>query len=376
MKRSKDRILTTHAGALEQPEALRSRTEGWPRQLEMAVAEVVRKQVECGLDVVNDGELGKQNFYRYVADRISGLEMRQPGPSQGPPWAAVARDAGHFRAYYDRRGSTLFGRGAEIHSEVLCCTGPLEYTGRPELEAEILNLRAALGGLRCEEAFLPAPGPSTLSRTIRNEHYTRDEDFVFALADTMREEYRTIVEAGFLLQIDDPHLAMAWQSLPDVTVREYQALTEVQVEALNHALRGIPAERVRLHTCWGSWVGPHTGDIPLRDIIGLLLKVNAAGLSLEASNPRHEHEWQVFEEVKLPDGKVLIPGVLCHVTDFVEAPELVAQRLVRYARLVGRENVIAGTDCGLRRVGHPDIAWAKFRAMVEGARLASAQLWA
>jgi 5-methyltetrahydropteroyltriglutamate--homocysteine methyltransferase len=378
VKRSSGRILTTHAGALEQPEWLRKALAASSRppqaELRQAVRDVVNQQLECGLDVVNDGEYGKQNFYRYVAARVSGLEMRPPLPDE-PPWASVQRDANAFPAYYERRGNTLFGRGAGIHADRLTCTGPLRYVGQAELRGEIDNLRGALQGRRYEDAFLPAPGPSTLSQTIDNQHYASAEDFLFALAGVMHQEYLAITSAGFLLQIDDPHLAMAWQALPDMDVRAYREYTELRVEAINQALAGIPAESVRLHTCWGSWVGPHSRDIGLEHIIDLLLKINAVGLSIEASNPRHEHEWEVFERVKLPDGKLLIPGVLCHVTDFVEHPRLVAQRLVRYASLVGRENVMAGTDCGLRRVGHPDIAWAKFRAMVEGAQLASRQLW-
>jgi len=385
VKRSLDRILTTHAGALEQPEWLRQalaasgdRPHNDPTfrsELRQAVAEIVRKQADCGIDIVNDGEFGKENFHRYVARRIAGYEWRPIEGETEPPWASVLRDANDFRPYYEKRGNTLFGRGAGLHTERLTCVAPLSYTGRAELQIELDNFRSALEGVQYEEAFLPAPGPSTLSQVTVNAHYQREEDFLFALAEAIRPEYQAIVEAGFCLQVDDPHLAMAWQELTDMSVAQYQAYTEVRVEAINRALRGIPPDRVRLHTCWGSWVGPHTGDIALEDIIHILYKVNADGLSTEAANPRHEHEWEVFERAPLPDGKILIPGVLSHFTDFVEHPKLVAQRLVRYARIAGRENVVAGTDCGLRRVGHPDIAWAKFRAMAEGARLASQELW-
>jgi 5-methyltetrahydropteroyltriglutamate--homocysteine methyltransferase len=287
----------------------------------------------------------------------------------------VYRDSSAYRQYYDRRGDTLFGRGTNARRTRLTCTGPLKYTGQAALQLEIDNLRQALQGKEYGEAFLPAAGPGILSTSTFNEHYSDAEAFTWAIADAMHEEYRAIVDAGFLLQVDDPHLLMAWQQHPDLSVRDYQRYTEVRIEAINHALRGIDPERVRLHTCWGSWLGPHTGDIPLRDIVEVLLKLNANGLSIEASNPRHEHEWRVWEEVKLPPDKVLMPGVVGHFSDFVEHPELIADRLVRYAKLVGRERVVAGTDCGLRRVGHPEIAWAKFRAMAEGAQIATKQLW-
>jgi 5-methyltetrahydropteroyltriglutamate--homocysteine methyltransferase len=384
--RSTDRIVTSHAGALEQPEALRpaikARDERQPydeaafdAQLRLAVAEVVKRQVEAGLDSINDGEFGKQNFTSYVGTRISGYEPKATDPaSEPPPGASVRRDADDFRSYYQQRGP-LFGRGTDLSRTRLTCTAPLRYVGQSALQREIEIFKEALRGLSYREAFLPAAGPGILSNSTRNEHYADDEAFVWAIADAMREEYGAIAEAGLLLQVDDPHLLMAWQNHSEMTVSDYRKYTEVRVEALNHALEGIPAESVRLHTCWGSWLGPHTGDIPLRDIVDVLLKINANGLSIEASNPRHEHEWEVWDDVKLPDGKVLMPGVVGHFTDFVEHPDLIAARLVRYARLVGRENVVAGTDCGLRRVSHPEIAWAKFRAMAEGARLATKQLW-
>ena len=227
-----------------------------------------------------------------------------------------------------------------------------------------------------EETFLPSVAPGTIEHWLRNEYYSSDEEYLFALADAVREEYKAIVDAGFLLQIDDPDLGDAWQIHSDMTVPEYRKFAELRIEALNHALRDIPPERVRLHVCWGSYHGPHLFDIPLRDIIDLILKVRAEGYSIEASNPRHDHEWRMWEDVKLPEGKVLIPGVVGHSSDFIEHPELVAERLIKYARLVGRENVIAGTDCGLgTRVGHPKITWAKFQAMAEGAQLATKELW-
>ncbi len=382
---STDRIRTSHAGALEQPEILRpgikARDEGQPydepafnARLGQAVADVVRQQIECGLDSVNDGEFGKQNFTSYVGTRIAGYEPKLTDPTEPTAGASVHRDRGEFGSYYERRGP-LFGRGTDLNRTRLTCTGPLEYVGYAQLQSEIESLREALDGLSYEEAFLPAAGPGILTSSTRNEYYPDSEKFLFGIADAMHEEYKAIVHAGFVLQVDDPYLLMAWQNLPEMSVRDYRKHTEERVAAINHGLRGIPSDRVRLHTCWGSWLGPHTGDIPLSDIAEVLLRVNADTLSIEASNPRHEHEWQVWEQVKLPEGKVLMPGVVGHFTDFVEHPELIAARLVRYARVVGRENVVAGTDCGLRRVGHPEIAWAKFRAMAEGARLATQQLW-
>jgi len=382
--RSIGRIRTSHAGALEQPvrlrPAIKARDEGNPfdqnaldTDLREAVAEVVAQQVACGLDSVNDGEFGKQNFTSYVGARISGYEPKVEAP--GEATVTVHRDVEAFRPYYDRRGDSLFGRGTNAARTRLNCTSPLRYVGHAAIQKEIETFRDALKGQTYEEAFLPAAGPGILTTSTLNAHYATTEEFLWAIAEAMRDEYRAIVDAGFLLQVDDPHLLMAWQQLPEMTVGEYQKYTHTCVDAINHALRGIPPESVRLHTCWGSWLGPHTGDIPLRDIAETLLKLNVGCLSIEASNPRHEHEWEVWEDLKLPDGMVLMPGVAGHFSDFVEHPDLIAARLVRYARAVGRENVVAGTDCGLRRVGHPDIAWAKFRAMAEGARLASKELW-
>ena len=281
----------------------------------------------------------------------------------------MRRDTTEFSGYYNRRGNTLFGRGTNSQRTRITCTGPLRYTGEQAIQREIEIFSQALNGLSHKEAFLPAAGPGILSSTTMNEYYRNEEEFLWAIAEAMRNEYQAIVDAGFLLQIDDPHLLMGWQQEADMTVRDYQRYTAVRVEAINHALKGISPDRVRLHTCWGSWLGPHTTDIPL----GTSSRSSCRSMSVcslsEASNPRHEHEWRVWEEVKLPDGKMLMPGVVGHFGDFVEHPELIADRLVRYAKLVGRENVIAGTDCGLRRVGHPEIAWAKFRAMAEGAGL-------
>ena len=256
------------------------------------------------------------------------------------------------------------------------CNGPLRYVGHASLKAEIEDFNAGLQGQKYEEAFLPAIAPGTIEHWMKNDYYPNDEAYLVAIADAMHEEYKAIVDAGFLLQIDDPDLPDGWQFMSQMTVAEYRKYAELRVDALNHGLRDIPPDRVRFHTCWGSYHGPHKYDIPLRDIVDIILKVKANTYSVEASNPRHEHEWRVWEDVKFPAGKVLVPGVVGHATDIVEHPEVIAERIMRYAKIIGRENVMAGTDCGLGpRVGDPQIAWAKFEAMAEGARIATKQLW-
>jgi 5-methyltetrahydropteroyltriglutamate--homocysteine methyltransferase len=378
---STDRILTTHAGALPRPPDVRDMVfakandepyddGAFDERLRSAVAEVVRRQVECGIDCVNDGELSKTNFTDYVRWRIGGLEARSSAIPRR--LSITARDEKRFADYFVANPRNRPGGPATVP----VCVEELRYTGQAELAKDIANFRAALAGVDVAGAFLPANTPGTIEHWMLNEHYKSDEAFVFAIADAMHEEYQAIVDAGFLLQIDDPDLPDGWNCLPDITLPEYRKYAEMRVDALNHALRGIPREKVRLHVCWGSHHGPHHDDIPLHDIIDLIFRVNAGSYSIEASNPCHEHEWRVFEEVKLPEGATLIPGVVGHCSDFIEHPDLVAERLVRYARLVGRENVLAGTDCGLGpRVGHASICWAKFAAMAEGARRASKLLW-
>lgn len=382
MKRSTERILVTHAGSLARPddlwEMLLAKSSGRPydqeafaRRLRSAVAEVARKQVDSGIDVINDGELGKPSFLTYARERLSGFEERPP-QSGDRPVTIFGRDAVDFPEYFDRLGDVVRGR----HAKRFFCTGPLRYIGHAAVKADIENLKAALQGLKVEEAFLPAVAPGTIEHWMMNDHYPNDEAYVYAIAEAMREEYKAIAQSGFILQIDDPDLADGWQINSHMSVAEYRRFAELRIDALNHALRDIPEDRIRFHMCWGSYHGPHKHDIPLKDIVDLILKVRAEAYSIEASNPCHDHEWRVWEEVKLPEGKVLIPGVAGHATDFIEHPELVAERLVKYAGLVGRENVMAGTDCGLgTRVGHPKIAWAKFEAMAEGARLATKRLW-
>jgi 5-methyltetrahydropteroyltriglutamate--homocysteine methyltransferase len=378
---STDRILTAHAGSLPRPGDLRemvlTKTRSEPydaaaleAHLTSAVADIVKRQVECGLDVVNDGELSKPNFTDYVLERIAGCEKR-PGTGRRR-LDMTARDERKFAEYFAAhpRSRSSLGQTSPV------CVDELRYVGQNELKRDLDNFKAALAGVSVAEAFLPANSPGTIEHWMGNEFYRSDEAFLFAIADAMRQEYKAIVDAGFLLQIDDPDLPDGWACLPDISLPDYRRYAAVRIDALNHALRDIPNEKIRLHVCWGSFHGPHHDDIPLKDIIDLIFRVRAGSYSIEASNPCHEHEWRVFEDVKLPEGATLVPGVVGHCTDFIEHPDLVAERLVRYANLVGRENVLAGTDCGLgTRVGHPSICWAKFEAMAEGARRATKALW-
>jgi 5-methyltetrahydropteroyltriglutamate--homocysteine methyltransferase len=382
MKRSKDRILVTHAGSLARPqdlmEMLVARNEGQPydqhalaNRTREAVAEVVQKQIECGVDVVNDGELGKSNFSRYTRERLSGF-VERPADADFRPTSIFGRDITEFTEYFNRGGRTSIGH----HTRVFHCVEPLKYVGQDEIKSDIDNLKAALQGRDVEEAFLPAVAPGTMEHWMKNQYYPTVEAYLFAIAEAMREEYRAIIDAGFVLQIDDPDLADAWQMHPGLSLAEYRKYQELRIEALNHGLKNLPIDRIRFHMCWGSYHGPHKYDIPLEDIADLILKVRAGAYSIEASNPCHEHEWRVWKEIKLPEDKLLIPGVVGHYSDFIEHPRAVADRLVRYAEIVGRENVIAGTDCGIgSRVGHPQVGWAKFQAMAEGARLATKELW-
>ena len=382
MKRSTERILVTHAGSLARPkdlmEMLLARNDGkpydreaLPKRLRSAVAEVAQKQIECGVDIVNDGELGKSNFSRYARERLSGFVERPAGPDFKPT-SIFGRDMIEFPDYFNRGGRTSIGH----HSRVFYCAEPLKYVGHDEVKADIENLKAALHGKQFEEAFLPAIAPGTMEHWMKNEYYPTEEAYLFAIADAMHEEYKAIVNAGFVLQIDDPDLADAWQMFPQMSAADYRKYQEMRIDALNHGLRDLPIDRVRFHMCWGSYHGPHKYDIPLKDIVDIILKVRAGAYSIEASNPCHEHEWRVWEDVKLPDGKILIPGVVGHYSDFIEHPQAIADRLVRYAKIMGRENVMAGTDCGIgSRVGHPQVGWAKFQAMAEGARMATKELW-
>jgi 5-methyltetrahydropteroyltriglutamate--homocysteine methyltransferase len=378
MKRSTERILTTHTGSLPRPADLTAMLEAvdtgaaldpaaFEARVRRAVADAVRQQLDAGVDIVNDGEQGKVGYSTYVRHRLTGFGGTSTVRSRSD-WADFPEAA----ARAERRSTVA--RPA--------CNGPIDWKDRTAVQKDVANLRAALGGRTPAEAFMTAASPGVIAHFLPNTHYPSREAYLARLVDVMKEEYDAIHRAGFLLQVDCPDLAMGRHlAFPDLSNAEFVKIAAGNVEALNHALRDIPPDRARLHLCWGNYEGPHHRDIPLREIIRVALTARPQGLSFEGANPRHEHEWVVFREVKLPDDKVIIPGVLDSTTNFIEHPELVAQRLVRYAEVVGRERVIAGTDCGFatfaRSVSQvePEIAWAKFQAMAEGARLASAQLW-
>jgi 5-methyltetrahydropteroyltriglutamate--homocysteine methyltransferase len=398
---SDDRIVTTHAGSLirrpEIIEIMRAVEHGQPYDeqrsgelLASAVADVVREQAAIGIDIPSDGEFGKHGWIRYVRERLDGLEStgQRDGPSK--LWSRTGMDQARFSGFYERYNKLERimwmpadldpdKRPAQTGSTSWICTGPIRYKGQEALGRDLANFRAALNGVDTVDAFLPVVAPASAELHLEgNEYYATEEQFLFAIAEALREEYRAIVDAGFIVQVDDAMLPMRWISFD--SLEEYRRWARVRIEALNHALEGLPEERVRYHVCWGSQNVPHTWDIPLRDLVDLILGVNAGCYSLEAGNPRHEHEWQVWREVKLPDGKKLIPGVISHSTNVVEHPELIALRLENFASVVGRENVIAGTDCGfsqnwdLPRM-HVEVQWAKLDALVAGAQLASERLW-
>jgi len=386
MKRSSDRILTTHVGSLPRPndllEMIRAKASGRPYdqqayavRVRSAVGEIVEKQAELGLDIIDDGEMGKPGFIPYVNERLAGFEPSQE--AVGSPWK-VSREARAFPEFYEWFGRTMPSPAAtSVH---MVCTGPISYTGHKHVQADIENLKAALKGAKAEEVFMPAISPTSVEDWQKNTYYKTNEEYLFALADAMREEYKAIVDAGFLVQIDDPHLATYYVLHPELSVEQIRKWAEVRVEALNHALRDIPRDKIRWHTCYGINIGPRVHDLELKHFVDIMLKIRAGSYSFEAANPRHEHEWRVWETVKLPEGAVLIPGVITHSTVLVEHPELVAERIVKFARIVGRENVIAGADCGFATFAgseeiHPSVVWAKFNALVEGARLATKQLW-
>ena len=387
MKRSTDRILTTHVGSLIRPaplqDFLRAKQAGKPYDqaayqscLKASVAEIVRKQAAVGIDVVSDGEFGKSiSWSQYVLERLSGFERRPIKPGANPFTRGVDRERfGEFYAELDAR------EGVATAVEAVC-VGPIAYNGEAELKRDIDNFKAALKDVGITEAFLPVAAPASVIPDRKNEYYKSEEDLIRAIGAAMRTEYRMIIDAGFVLQLDDARAAVTYDRMvPEASFAEYRKWLALQVEVLNEAIAGLPTDRIRYHVCWGSWPGPHTSDVALKDIVDLILGMKVGALVIEGANPRHEHEWRVWETAKLPPDRLLIPGVISHATNVVEHPELVAERIVRLARLVGRENVIAGTDCGFaqgpfhRRV-HPTIMWAKLDALVQGARLASAQLW-
>jgi 5-methyltetrahydropteroyltriglutamate--homocysteine methyltransferase len=403
MHRSRDHILTTHAGSLPRPDTLiaanHARESGemideqrFQDALSSAVLDAVRQQQKLGIDVPGDGEFGKSMGHRvnyrawwsYSFTRLGGLELGGPGLYEAPakrarPGEVVLtsfadrRDRTRFlAAYSDPEGGVSTGPRTATWP---VCVGPVVYQGQEAIRADIRRFKAALTACGVEQGFMTSVAPGSASR-LANSYYKTDEELLFACADAMREEYKAIIDAGLILQLDDPSIAENWDMInPEPAVEDYKKFSMVRVAALNHAIKGFPEERLRFHLCWGSWHGPHTTDIPLRDIVDVMLAINCQAYSFEAGNVRHEHEWTVWQDVELPEGKLILPGVVSHATNVVEHPELVAQRILRFANLVGREQVIASTDCGLGGRVHPLIAWAKLEALAQGARLASRALW-
>jgi 5-methyltetrahydropteroyltriglutamate--homocysteine methyltransferase len=384
MKRSIDRILTTHVGSLIRPQALQEflrakqarkpfDSQAYDNCLTQSVADIVRRQAEAGIDVISDGEFGKSiSWSQYVLERLSGFERRPVKPGGNP-----------FQRGADRERFAEFYAELDAHEEVATrtdsvCIGPISYTGQAELQRDIDNFKAALNGVQVEEAFLPVAAPASVIPDRKDEYYKSDEECLIAIGAAMRTEYKMIVDAGFLLQLDDARAAVTYDRMvPPAGFADYRKWVDMHMEVLNHAIEGLPPDRIRYHVCWGSWPGPHTTDVPLKDIVDLILKVKVGAYVIEGANARHEHEWKVWKDVKLPEGTVLIPGVISHATNVVEHPELVAERIGRYARLVGRENVLAGTDCGLRRgrstggsirrsCGQNSTRWHKARALPAG----------
>jgi 5-methyltetrahydropteroyltriglutamate--homocysteine methyltransferase len=379
MKRSTERILTTHTGSLPRPQALLDLHEGreqrearaqpeYDQRVRDAVAQAVKHQAQVGIDVLTDGEMGRVAFSWYATERMTGFD--------GPKRSVMNRvEPLLFPEYYEAMATPSL--------ELPACNAPITWRGPEYIRQDIANLKAAVKGTQAEEVFMPAVSPGQIWLNFPNDYYPSDQAYIMAAAEALKNEYREIVNAGFILQLDDPGLAMGWNRIEfkDRSYADYRPIVEQHVEAINYAIEGLPAERIRLHTCWGNGEWPHVRDIPLVEIIDILYRVNAQGLSVEGSNPRHAHEWKVFEEHPLPEGKILIPGVIDSVTNFVEHPDLVAERIERFASVVGKENVIASVDCGFgtsaraRARVHPTIAWAKLATLAEGARRASGRLW-
>jgi 5-methyltetrahydropteroyltriglutamate--homocysteine methyltransferase len=386
MKASSDRILTSHVGSLPRPPELlkliKAKAAGQPydekelnAEIRKSVEASVKRQADIGLDVISDGEMSKPSFLSYIVERLGGIEVTSE--PFGNPWKG-SRENNSFPEYYAWEAS--LGLNPAVGAKRVICTSPLTYKGQRQVASDIATFKAALGKAKVEEAFLPAISPSNVEFWIRNQHYKSDEDYVFALADALHEEYKAIVDAGLILQIDDPRLVTQYVIDASMSLADYRKWAEVRVEALNRALRGLPPERVRFHTCYSIDMGPRTNDVELKDVIDIILKIKAGAYSFEAANPRHEHEWKVWKSVDLAQDKILIPGVITHSTVLVEHPELVCDRILRFAQVVGRERVIASTDCGFGTFAgmmtiHPTVAWAKLEALVAGARMASRQLW-
>jgi 5-methyltetrahydropteroyltriglutamate--homocysteine methyltransferase len=393
MRTSADRILTTHTGSLPRPsdlvEALNAKELGRDfseaalnRRVRQAIADIVRRQADAGLDVINDGEHSKVSWMAYARGRLSGLEeIDSPVSFRGD-----TRDSLAFPAAYQDMKIMLAARSGAlvakrtVRPKAWICSGPVKYVGEKELQTDIINLKAALSGVQVRDAFMTAISPSNLELYYENKYYSSSEDYLAALADAMRIEFTAIVDAGFVLQIDDPRMATHYNRTPDASIEDCRKFIALRVEAVNYALRDIPEDRVRFHTCYSVNIAPRAFDFELKHFVDIMMRIRAGAYVIEAANPRHEHEWQVWEETPLPDGKILVPGVVSHCIHLVEHPELVAQRIMRFASVVGRERVMAGTDCGFGTSGagdevHPDVAWAKLSALVEGSRLASERLW-
>ncbi len=403
MQQSRDQILTSHAGSLPRPDALieanRARESGMATderrlqdELRSSVAEVVRIQKQAGIVIPGDGEFGKsmghkvnyRAWWSYSFQRLGGLELGTTGLYDMPAQRSRPGEV-VLTSFADRRDRLRFAAAyADPDSGITTgprpalwpvCVGKLTYTGQAAIQSDIANFQAALQGAGIEEGFMTSIAPGSASR-IANRYYKTEDEFLFACADAMREEYKAIIDAGLVLQLDDPAIAENWDMVnPEPTVADYKKFSMVRVEALNHAIKELPEDRIRFHLCWGSWHGPHTTDIPMRDVVEVMLAVKCRAYSFEAANVRHEHEWKVWQDVKLPDGKLILPGIVSHATNVVEHPELVAERITRFANLVGKERVIASTDCGLGGRVHPQIAWAKLEALAQGAALATRQLW-
>ena len=384
MKRSTDRILTTHVGSLARPvdllDLMKAKVNDEPHDQEIyaerisaAVVEIVRKQADSGIDIVTDGEQGKLGFSAYVSERLAGYEARSGAIDS----AEFADEVAAFPEYYERYFGEAMHGGAVAKIDPVVCTGPISYKGVDALDQDIANLKAAVQDVDTEDVFMPAVAPGGVGG---NEYYPTEEEYMQEIGEAMRTEYKAIVDAGFVVQIDDPWMTVVHGD-GSLSVSERLKKIELAVEVLNHSLRDIPTEQVRLHTCYGINEGPRIHDAALKDIVGIMLKVNAGAYSFEAANPRHEHEYHVWEDVALPEGKLIIPGMVAHANNIVEHPELICERIIRFANIVGRENVIAGTDCGFSTQAtytpevHPTVVWAKFQALAEGARLATKQLW-
>ena len=389
MQQNTDHIQTTHVGSLVRPpelvEFMRAKLsdedydeEEFHERLAVSIQDVVERQAAIGIDIVSDGEYSKTNWYRYVLERITGFDHRPIPGSKPRPNPSDGNDYERFKEFYDQYHATLRSSGSDGRWFV---TGPIGYCGEAALQRDIDTLRGAVEKSGAAKGFLPVVAPASVLSDLNDEYYGDEQEFYFALAEALRFEYGTIADSGLIVQIDDAWLAAKYDRIvPPGTLADYRKWAEMRIKALNHALQGIPREMTRYHICWGSWNGPHTTDVEMKDIVDMVLSVDVGGYALEMANPRHEHEWQIWKHVNLPEDCVLIPGVISHTTNVVEHPALVAERIIRLAHLVGRENVLAGTDCGFaqgvfyQRV-HPSIMWAKLESLVEGARLATKELW-